>query len=576
MTAKENNKTNHPARIPRFALHAIFWAVVYTVLFLFNKITGNLFRGPGWMALFFLSLPLPVYLHFYLLERFFNKKRYVLYIAGVILLIPSFVLFSRLFFHPSFRAHNGVLTFLVNFSMFLIITTGLKFLRSSLRQTDQLRRWSEQQYRVELELLKTRVNPGLMLDKLDELHRLSLEKSPDVPARILELSESMRRTADGGGGEGGTGAGRSTPPAAPEEKEDQPVQRGQPEQQGPGPRDDVPGDSLPLGIWFGRPALHLYWWIFLAATAFWPWRQTPTTVSTVEVFCLFFFLVLPIDLHFYLLARFFNRNRLALYGFSLAAGLGLCAYGMNSYFRYFFGAKDPFAKTLLEVVMLVVIVTAMKVVKDGFKRKLMLQEIRTRQVRTELDLLRAQVNPHFLFNTLNNLYAISLDAEQRLPGLIRRLSQLMEYMLRVSPREQVKLEEEFNFLLNYLELEKLRLPPANDISLEMIGDIVGKSIAPMLFIPFVENCFKHGAKGAVQGIFVHLKLVVDRDKVTFFARNNRGETGESKNNKNGKNPRRGVGLKNVKRRLQLLYPGRHHLKIEPAGDSYSVTLELWG
>jgi len=319
-------------------------------------------------------------------------------------------------------------------------------------------------------------------------------------------------------------------------------------------------------IFASRVALHFYWWIFVYLLFFHLVAPRETDTLRWGIFFYFFFLPLPVDIHFFLLHHFFKRKKYLIYGFLLAVVIFLVGLLTNLYNIIFLGTYDSLLKNLLEVIIIIVIATAIKVVKDGFKQKLQLQEIQAWQLQTELKLLESQVNPHFLFNTLNNLYSLSLDKSERLPRFIQKLTNLMKYMFDSSQNLTVPLIKEREFIDNYLELEKLRLPGDSDIHFEVEGNLDEHRIAPMMFIPFVENCFKHGAKATTGKTFVHLLLKVANNRLVFTASNNAGSGQHSSDS--------GMGLKNIRRRLELLYPGVHNLHVKRKTNIYMVRLEI--
>ncbi|MFH1999715.1 MAG: histidine kinase, partial [Planctomycetota bacterium] len=194
-----------------------------------------------------------------------------------------------------------------------------------------------------------------------------------------------------------------------------------------------------------------------------------------------------------------------------------------------------------------------------------LQEAEVERTRAELSLLKAQVNPHFFFNTLNSLYALSLDRSERVPEVILKLSALMRYVLEGSNREETALEDELSFIEDYVELEKLRISGNPDIRVEKKGDLSGKLIAPMILVPFVENGFKHGINTMVGDGYLLIRLKVEEGNLEFVVKNSRTA---------GKPDSTGMGLKNVKRRLELLYPGSHDLSIHERDDWFEIGLRI--
>lgn len=189
----------------------------------------------------------------------------------------------------------------------------------------------------------------------------------------------------------------------------------------------------------------------------------------------------------------------------------------------------------------------------------------------ELKLLKNQLHPHFLFNTLNNLYGMVLTQHPRSPEVITRLSDMMSYMLYECDRRQISLEKEIAYLENYIELEKIRYGSRLDICFEKGGDISGKAIAPLLMMPFVENAFKHGAAKNEKDPWICINIWVDNDLLNFTVENNLER--EPQINGGIFKTQSGVGLANVQKRLEMIYPGKHKLDIKRQ-DSYLLMLNL--
>lgn len=185
---------------------------------------------------------------------------------------------------------------------------------------------------------------------------------------------------------------------------------------------------------------------------------------------------------------------------------------------------------------------------------------------TELSLLKQQINPHFFFNTLNNVYAMSLTNDKSTSQGILQLSDLMRYVIYKGQEETVSLNDEVKYLEDYLDLQKLRLHKNLDLRFEKEIEVGETAITPLLFIILVENAFKHGIEGAEGEGYLHLALKQAGRKVSFSCYNS-VETG-------GPEKTPGLGLKNLRRRLELLYPDRHNLSIEEYPDSYRVDLTI--
>jgi two-component system LytT family sensor kinase len=315
-----------------------------------------------------------------------------------------------------------------------------------------------------------------------------------------------------------------------------------------------------------RLAFHIYWWILLYVFFIHLISFREDESLRWNIYLYFFFLTLPVDLHFFALHFFFKRKKYLHYTFFLLILIATVGVLTNLYNIHFLNSPDTIPKNIIEVTLVIIIATAIKIVKDGFKQKIQLQEIQEQQLKTELQLLKSQVNPHFLFNTLNNLYSLSLDNSEKLPHSIKKLSDLMAYMFECFKLQSIELKKEIDFIKNYLELEKLRLPVGSNITFDVKGDVNKKNIAPMLFIPIVENCFKHGAKATTGYIFIHITMTIQPFRLIFNAENNIGlKPGSSTS---------AMGLKNLKRRLELIYPDSHNLSVKKTKASFGVSMEI--
>ena len=191
-------------------------------------------------------------------------------------------------------------------------------------------------------------------------------------------------------------------------------------------------------------------------------------------------------------------------------------------------------------------------------------------LKSELSLLRSQISPHFMFNVLNSLTALARKKSDDLEPIIIKLSQLMRYMLYDSGVNKVSLETEIEYLQNYIDLQKLRFGPSIAVYFDKSITNNGFNLEPMLLIPFVENAFKHGT-GMILQPEIHIHLSNEGSKLNFAVKNK-----FTPNVKEEKDTTSGIGLQNVKRRLELLYPGKYSLKIDQEKEWFEVKLKLEG
>ncbi|HEY9259724.1 sensor histidine kinase [Chitinophaga sp.] len=188
---------------------------------------------------------------------------------------------------------------------------------------------------------------------------------------------------------------------------------------------------------------------------------------------------------------------------------------------------------------------------------------------TELLFLKTQINPHFLFNSLNSIYSLSLQKDEKAPATLLKLAEVMRYMIYESDGDVVPLENEINYLKNYIALQQLRNSGKATITFSVNGSPDKLRVAPFMFIVFVENGFKHGVEAGMQEAFIHVDMDIQEEKLQFTVKNNKGIVDETENGSF-----RGLGLDNVKQRLELLYPRRYQLVIKQDATLYAVQLQL--
>ena len=188
------------------------------------------------------------------------------------------------------------------------------------------------------------------------------------------------------------------------------------------------------------------------------------------------------------------------------------------------------------------------------------------KVIAQLQLLRAQLHPHFLFNTLNNIYAFALENSPKTPDMILRLSSLLSYMLYECRGEEVLLEKEVEVMKNYIDLEKERYGDKIDVSVNIVGDLCDKYISPLLILPFLENAFKHGTSEQLGRPWMSLDISLKDNLLKCKVINSKNEFVPHHQN--------GVGIDNVKKRLEFLYHDKYDLKLADEGDFFVVSLTL--
>ncbi|MEL6677027.1 MAG: histidine kinase, partial [Bacteroidota bacterium] len=283
-----------------------------------------------------------------------------------------------------------------------------------------------------------------------------------------------------------------------------------------------------------------------------------------------------------LIPMFFLKGRslsffLAIFVLFVVAGLvqrGLVSYILVP-MRYNFDFLVPFwdgyriGQTILAIAYVTIFASAIKISRNWYNDHLRARELMQEKLAAELKFLRAQIHPHFLFNTLNNLYALTLKKSDQAPEVVLRLSGLVNYMLYDANASMVPLSKEIDCLHNYVALERIRYGDSLDLRVEVSGDIAGKHIAPMLLIPFVENSFKHGVSDDLREKWIRVHLLVNGPRLHFTVENSRAPQRNVVQGYKG-----GIGLKNVKRRLDLRYPKSSKLAIEERSEAFYISLQL--
>ena len=214
--------------------------------------------------------------------------------------------------------------------------------------------------------------------------------------------------------------------------------------------------------------------------------------------------------------------------------------------------------------------TIIKIVSDWVKHQRERTDLQTQTMQSELRFLKSQINPHFLFNTLNNLYALTLKKSDKAPEIVVKLSEMMRYMLYECNEKRVPLSKEVKYIQNYLDLEALRQGKEVEINFEVYGEVTNQEIAPLMFIPFLENSFKHGLNHHIDQGYVDIRLDVKQDAIRLRIENSKPDSVPLP-----EHPRSGgIGLVNVRRRLNILYPENYDLNIENEPNSYSIDLKI--
>lgn len=276
---------------------------------------------------------------------------------------------------------------------------------------------------------------------------------------------------------------------------------------------------------------------------------------------------------YFLLPRYLNRKRYGQY-FLVLVPLLLFMFGVNWLnFHLFlpdakFNMRGFISFYFLPVLFILSVSTAITTFQNQLVAEQLARQRENANLKTELSFLRSQISPHFMFNVLNNMVALARKKSDLLEPSLFKLSSLLRYMLYETDEELVPLGKEIEYLNNYIDLQMQRFGSKVAIDLTFNVQNNDSLVAPMLLIPFVENAFKHGT-GMRQKSEIKIELICIGERLDFLVSNRYDESGSEQKDKDA-----GIGLQNVRRRLALLYPGKHKLAIKKHDGNFSVTLQL--
>lgn len=291
-------------------------------------------------------------------------------------------------------------------------------------------------------------------------------------------------------------------------------------------------------------------------------------VINISLFYLNYLLFIP---------KLLNRKRYALYAIAVITAIilyGLGKYGVALCFKadiltHMKGEvtsfKQYFISTLFVSVIFLFLSVVLKFASDWFLNERIQRDLENQRLTAELAFLKSQINPHFLFNSLNSIYSLAYQQSTNTPGAILKLSEIMRYMLYECNDNKVALEKELQYLQNYIDLQKIRFGDNAFIDFKVNGEVGDQKIVPLLLIAFIENAFKHGVANDPKSP-ITLLIHLDGEHLNFFIQN--------KKHTNNRDAAGGIGLNNVRRRLDLLYPGKYNLDIRDEIDTYTCELSL--
>jgi len=284
-------------------------------------------------------------------------------------------------------------------------------------------------------------------------------------------------------------------------------------------------------------------------------------------------LVFPISIFVWMAATYFISLFYYALGIEVTFGelKGVIKMSANQTFLEAVSPKRMLSQTIIIISLLSpfcfakILVEITKLYNKKFQIEREKTALEIQNIQIEKDFLKAQLNPHFLFNTLNNLYGLTVRKDNLAPEVILNLSDIMSYTLYESNTEIVRLEKELDFIKNYIALEKMRYADETDIQVAIEGQTAGLFVAPLLTFTFIENAFKYGLKS--QNAFIKLNIKIENNTFWFSLENDLEET--AKDSDFG-----GIGVENARKRLELLYPDQYELEIKRLENSFKVGLKI--
>jgi two-component system, LytTR family, sensor kinase len=327
-----------------------------------------------------------------------------------------------------------------------------------------------------------------------------------------------------------------------------------------------------------RIVWHLLFWAGAFIVLLQMFHQAPGFEKIDVLYTLFFMLpiLLAVYANLYILIPLLLRKQ-HLIGFILSC-VALCFLSAGFIYllfeswidyilkNYYFISSLKMTDLMVYTSVFILITTLVKLSKEWFLLTRKEGELTKIQLRN----LQAQINPHFLLNSLQTIYSLSLNKSEKTSDSILQLSEILKFTLYESEDERVKLSRELEVVRDYLEMYRLRLDPIRaKISLNISGETEDLKIIPMTFLPFVENSFKHGLQASEKKAYVDIDFQINEKKLNFTIENNVGDTDQIANSEPG-----GIGIKNTRNRLDIFYKNKYSLKVDETKETYRVTLTI--
>lgn len=540
---------------PRFWRHVVGWVVwIFVILGMHFSAPNELSEQADILDFIISSIMIMIstYSSFYFYERFYKtKKRLLFFLAH----IPAFIIVAilgRLLTYWQGKDYvASIWTEISGLPILLLSIYLIKFIYHGIIDSIQLKQLKGEHIQTELNLLKTQLKPTFLIEKLKTIHTINLKDSEEANEEILTLADNLRQRLDKNNTTQSNGL--FTEKIITKKQEIKPAKIKK----------------------HARVLRHLIVWvIFSLFINFNTWSSSNESWSTwndtllarLTLLWLYAFLIY---ISVYLYDKFIAQKRYWEYMISqilwLLGFVLLLFYARNLAVSLELIVTN--ASLLRALTGSIVVLTGAASVKASYhlaKESLSLNALKVKQTETQLKLLKSQVNPHFLFNILNNIYAKNLDDSQKANEYIEGLTSLLKYQSESQQRQFILLKEEVTIVENYINLEKIRLHNCKVITSKK-GDFTTLRIIPLLLLPLVENAFKYGSgleKGQINFYFEQTD-----NQFSFISKNRIVQNGKQRHST-------GIGLDNVQKRLNIIYPKKHIFKTEIIDNTFIVTLNI--
>lgn len=310
--------------------------------------------------------------------------------------------------------------------------------------------------------------------------------------------------------------------------------------------------------------------------------NTPIEVNYIYTASFLIFLISPVLIILYfLIPKLLKKERYLLFSIAFIGNLLVSVQLHKSFFdagldrlfpNHFFVTYYSYSKLFIMFGIFFVAVTLIKLAEDWFyfnrneNRQLKKENL---HIQTQLLSLRSQINPHFLFNSLNVIYALALDKKDETKEAIVQLSDILRYIIYDTDTERVPLKDEITLLKNYIDFQKFRIQGFHNIKMDLYIENDSYALYPMLLLPLIENSFKYGIKDSLEDAYIHIEIHQKENDFMFYIKNSANESPMDIHDGYS-----GIGLQNIKKNLKIIYPGTHEFKIIESAHQFAVRLQL--